>query len=508
MSKKLTALPTGNAEGAVLYGVQGTEDIQIAAGAANGLATLDGSGKINSNQVPPMPRDLGGEVATEAEMLALVVNAPGECIRTDFTPPHVFYLAAEPATTLSNWHDLGPLSAGSANPTGKVGPSAVNGVASTFMRSDAAPALNTAVTYTWGALHTFSAGALISGGNLYFGATTGTTTPMLKASGDQFYAEVADGSRLTAFNGQAFLQGFLMPRSGGISSPEYTSFDHDKAGMTFTSDTSWSLVLNEIESLRVDTTNSNDKLLVLPTDMKIMWGTAGMGAPYTFGFMPGPDNGLLFMGDHLFAMKFMTSGEGGDSGYTFESGPALISDGDGVIRLLNSARTDFNRLQFGGHTNAFPALKRNGASLEARLADDSNPTTLIVATPTAASHAASKGYVDTGFRSIAAGNNLVYTTSATGTQITVPYVSNAATGNTIVERDASGCVVVNVPTAELHAVNKGYSDARTLSQAAKTAVLALTTIATADATDPASTMALVNACKAKINSIIDALKAS
>lgn len=43
--------------------------------------------------------------------------------------------------------------------------------------------------------------------------------------------------------------------------------------------------------------------------------------------------------------------------------------------------------------------------------------------------------------------------------------------------------------------------------AAKSAVAALTAIATADATDPATTMALANINKAKINAIIAALKA-
>lgn len=38
-------------------------------------------------------------------------------------------------------------------------------------------------------------------------------------------------------------------------------------------------------------------------------------------------------------------------------------------------------------------------------------------------------------------------------------------------------------------------------------ITALTPIATADATDPATTMALANECKAKINAIIAALKA-
>lgn len=45
------------------------------------------------------------------------------------------------------------------------------------------------------------------------------------------------------------------------------------------------------------------------------------------------------------------------------------------------------------------------------------------------------------------------------------------------------------------------------SIAAKAQIAALTAIATADATDPATTMALANINKAKINQIIAALKA-
>lgn len=47
----------------------------------------------------------------------------------------------------------------------------------------------------------------------------------------------------------------------------------------------------------------------------------------------------------------------------------------------------------------------------------------------------------------------------------------------------------------------------TTSIAAKAQIAALTVIATADAVDPATTMALANINKAKINAIINALKA-
>ena len=49
----------------------------------------------------------------------------------------------------------------------------------------------------------------------------------------------------------------------------------------------------------------------------------------------------------------------------------MSSPSAGIIRLTDNAQTDFNRLQFGGTTSSFPALKRNGTTLEVKLADDS-----------------------------------------------------------------------------------------------------------------------------------------
>lgn len=57
----------------------------------------------------------------------------------------------------------------------------------------------------------------------------------------------------------------------------------------------------------------------------------------------------------------------------------IVAPSDGVITLQNNASADFSRLQFGGTTSSFPALKRNGARLESRLADDSAATTFSAA---------------------------------------------------------------------------------------------------------------------------------
>jgi hypothetical protein len=52
----------------------------------------------------------------------------------------------------------------------------------------------------------------------------------------------------------------------------------------------------------------------------------------------------------------------------------FYSSGSGIIELANSTHSDFNRLQFGGTTSSFPALKRSTTGLIARLADDSADT--------------------------------------------------------------------------------------------------------------------------------------
>jgi hypothetical protein len=59
------------------------------------------------------------------------------------------------------------------------------------------------------------------------------------------------------------------------------------------------------------------------------------------------------------------------SRYLFTGKGAVNAPTDGVIRIANAADNDFNRLQFGGTTSSFPALKRSGTELHARLADDS-----------------------------------------------------------------------------------------------------------------------------------------
>lgn len=72
---------------------------------------------------------------------------------------------------------------------------------------------------------------------------------------------------------------------------------------------------------------------------------------------------------------------GSSSNFKWQGNSARIySPGDGIIRLSNQADTpSFTRLQFGGTTNAFPALSPNGSQLEAVKADGSAFTNFAAA---------------------------------------------------------------------------------------------------------------------------------
>jgi hypothetical protein len=61
---------------------------------------------------------------------------------------------------------------------------------------------------------------------------------------------------------------------------------------------------------------------------------------------------------------------GANSGLTWSSRSLINSPADGVIRLTNNAVNGFDRLQFGGITASFAAIKRNGTGIDIRDAAD------------------------------------------------------------------------------------------------------------------------------------------
>jgi hypothetical protein len=82
--------------------------------------------------------------------------------------------------------------------------------------------------------------------------------------------------------------------------------------------------------------------------------------------------GILTTGSHV-----LSGGNIEATGYFgFNSLATIKSTSSGVLTLGNYAdpATDFSRLQFGGTTSSFPALKRSTTGIVARLADDSADT--------------------------------------------------------------------------------------------------------------------------------------
>ena len=73
---------------------------------------------------------------------------------------------------------------------------------------------------------------------------------------------------------------------------------------------------------------------------------------------------------------------GANSALVFSGKSFIQSFSDGTLELANNAGNNFGRLQFGGATSSFPALKRSGATIAVRLADDSADAGLTAGTGT------------------------------------------------------------------------------------------------------------------------------
>lgn len=95
------------------------------------------------------------------------------------------------------------LSSLTANPSASVGLSAVNGSASTFMRSDAAPALSQSISPTWTGNHTFapaSGDTLFSAGNVSINFATPSSKLTVKSTSNGQEIVTAASTSTTTFN--------------------------------------------------------------------------------------------------------------------------------------------------------------------------------------------------------------------------------------------------------------------------------------------------------------------
>ncbi len=129
-------------------------------------------------------------------------------------------------TDIVNAVSYGTSTAVGANPSGSLGLTAVNGVATTFMRSDASPALSQAITPTWTGAHTFSAAVTLNG------AVSGTGVNNLFASpppvgstspGSGAFTTLAASSTVS---GSGFSLLFASPPTLGSTTPAGARFTY------------------------------------------------------------------------------------------------------------------------------------------------------------------------------------------------------------------------------------------------------------------------------------------
>ena len=171
-----------------------------------------------------------------------------------------------------------------------------------------------------------------------------------------------------------------------------------------------------------------------PLNPMIRWGSigyAGIGAHVELGCGPnnpitGPNTEAVIF-DRCVARSYLNIGTNiaqqpavGFEGRANIKAQVTGAAGNGVLMLCNWNEDDFNRLQFGGTTTAYPALKRNGGGIDVRKADDSGPAPLVAATigvsegavPNAAAGVASL-YVESGALKIKFGDGTVKTVTLT-----------------------------------------------------------------------------------------------
>jgi hypothetical protein len=88
----------------------------------------------------------------------------------------------------------------------------------------------------------------------------------------------------------------------------------------------------------------------------------------------------------------------------------LQSPSSGVIKLSDNADADFSRLQLGGTTASFPAIKKSSTTVAFRLADDSNDAPITFSNATASGTITSSRTGDIGWSLVAVGNQACTTT--------------------------------------------------------------------------------------------------
>lgn len=293
-----------------------------------------------------------------------------------------------------------PTGGSGANPSASVGLTAVNGSASTFLRSDGAPALSQAIVPTWTGIHTFtSAGTAI---NVTNDITAGTFT--------------GSGAALTSLNAGNVSTGTLAAARGGTgvsNSNTITLGGNISTAAAFTTSGANALTLTTTGATNVTLPTSGTLSTTTGANPSASAGlTAINGSASTFMRSDGAPAisqsiSPTWTGNHTFTpgsgtaitvnapsgggiSEFITGSLSGVQGYSYWEGPALSSGNSGGIAWNNNSGSPY--LSVETYAAGAPIrLTGNGVSVTA----PSSGTSLTVNTSATGVSAAGLSVVNT-----------------------------------------------------------------------------------------------------------------
>jgi hypothetical protein len=151
-------------------------------------------------------------------------GSPVELVGDSATPGNSYFYGTN-SSGVKGWY----ASSAAANPSSKVGLSAVNGSATTFMRSDAAPQLDQAISPTWTSNHAFSAEIIVNS-TCYFVGNSANGYRFNNAANTVNLLVLADNGN-ASFSGPIGVNGASPPaQSTGWGTPTGGSVQNNFAG--------------------------------------------------------------------------------------------------------------------------------------------------------------------------------------------------------------------------------------------------------------------------------------
>lgn len=295
--------------------------------AADTAVLQDSSGNVQGTSGNPLHVSLvgGGSPINFAPNVGIGSASPGQAldvqgsirtigfIMSGNTPIGGYVLTAIDSTGAATWNPAG--GATFANPSATVGTSAVNGVASTAMRSDAAPAINLTMSPTMTGNWTFSPGSgntVITSGNVGIdNASPGQTldvTGTVKAIGYMSGSYVVDSNGNVGI-GTSTTGGHLVTLGVGASSAFI-----DGTGITKFANTTVSYTAANIEGSSATVVTVGNLSNAAGAVVNIIGGTQAGGGNVGIGSVhPGQQ---LDVNGSLRTTQLYVSGIGSDAGKT------------------------------------------------------------------------------------------------------------------------------------------------------------------------------------------------